>query len=89
MDEVNRVFVDPTIVPKRVNPGDPPRPEWRPRNYLYPCLSCNALNAQPSGWPAPESCGTCGSRDLVLGPQPRPIALEGERVERRPGRRPR
>ena len=66
-NDVNPVWVDPVIVPKRVKPGDPRGEPYRPAFYIAPCLNLGCLNLCPyaPGTPGPERCPSCGAETVL------------------------
>lgn len=79
MEEKN-IWVDPTIAPRRAQPGDGPR-EYRPPWRVYPCadvLECRSLNTTKDGEPAPTVCRACGGPLMTFGR--RSVGYEGERL---------
>ena len=61
-EDVNHPWTEPTIVPRRVQPGDPPGPGYRPPFRVHPCadvLECRAMNFRAADEPSPERCDRC------------------------------
>ncbi|HKA95273.1 MAG TPA: hypothetical protein VKD66_03320 [Streptosporangiaceae bacterium] len=71
-DEETNTWVEPTIVPRKVRPGDPPGEPYRPAFFVAPCLNVACLNvcSYTPGTPGPERCPRCGS-PTVLARRPR------------------